>query len=243
MEMQAQASLPQRLLRLLFLLCIFSRLFSAEAAAPTLVSRLPGFDGDLPFHLETGYVSVEEENGAELFYYFIESEGDPRRDAVLLWLTGGDRCSVLSGLFFEIGPLKFVVEPYNEGSIPRLRYHTYSWTKFASILFVDSPVGAGFSFSRNTKGYDVGDVSASLQLRKFLNKWFTEHQDYLANPFYVGGDSIAARIVPFLALKISEDIEAGRRPTINLKGYLVGNPRTGEGIDLGRECHFFMEWG
>jgi carboxypeptidase C (cathepsin A) len=48
-------------------------------------------------------VTVDEENGAELFYYFIESEGDPRRDPVVVWLTGGDRCTVLSALFFEIG--------------------------------------------------------------------------------------------------------------------------------------------
>jgi serine carboxypeptidase-like clade 1 len=48
-------------------------------------------------------VTVDEENGAELFYYFIESEGDPGRDPVLLWLTGGDRCSALSALMFEIG--------------------------------------------------------------------------------------------------------------------------------------------
>jgi carboxypeptidase C (cathepsin A) len=38
------------------------------------------------------------------------------------------------------------------------------------ILFVDSPVGAGFSFSRDPKGYDVGDISASLQLQEFLIK-------------------------------------------------------------------------
>jgi hypothetical protein len=37
-------------------------------------------------------------------------------------------------------------------------------------LFIDSPVGAGFSFSRNSKGYDVGDVSSSLQLKTFLTK-------------------------------------------------------------------------
>jgi serine carboxypeptidase-like clade 1 len=48
-------------------------------------------------------VTVDEENDAELFYYFIESEGDPGRDPVLLWLTGGDRCSALSALMFEIG--------------------------------------------------------------------------------------------------------------------------------------------
>lgn len=59
------------------------------------------------------YVSVDEKNGVELFYYFIQSEGDPRHDPVLLWLTGGDRCSVLSGLAFEIGePLDFLLEKF-----------------------------------------------------------------------------------------------------------------------------------
>ncbi|KQJ91815.1 serine carboxypeptidase-like 3 isoform X2 [Brachypodium distachyon] len=219
--------------------------FEPEAAPPTttLVAALPGFDGALPFRLHTGYVGVDEENGAELFYYFIESEGDPRRDPLLLWLTGGDRCTVLSALFFEIGPLKLVVEPYNGTRVPRLRYHPYSWTRAASILFVDSPVGAGFSFSRNPRGYDVGDVSSSLQLKEFLTKWFTQHPDYLKNPFYIGGDSYAGKIVPFLAQKISEDIEAGLKPTVNLKGYLVGNPRTGEPNDYDSRVPFLHGFG
>ncbi|KAG8089749.1 hypothetical protein GUJ93_ZPchr0011g28602 [Zizania palustris] len=149
-------------------LCFFS---VTASVTRTNVARVPGFDGALPSRLQTGYVTVDEENGAELFYYFIESEGDPGSDPVLLWITGGDRCSVLSALFFEIGPLKLVVEPYN-GNLPRLRYHPYTWTKVANLLFVDSPVGAGFSFSRNPRGYDVGDVSASLQLVKFLSEGY-----------------------------------------------------------------------
>ncbi|RLM58486.1 hypothetical protein C2845_PM18G05790 [Panicum miliaceum] len=131
-------------------------------------------------HQDRRYVSVDEENGVQLFYYFIQSEGDPRSDPILLWLTGGDRCSVLSSLAFEVGPVKFVIEPYN-GSLPRLQYNVYSWTKAASIIFVDSPVGAGFSFSRKVKGYDVGDISASLQLKEFLAKTICEHcngEDY-----------------------------------------------------------------
>uniref|UniRef100_A0A0E0J1D3 Uncharacterized protein n=1 Tax=Oryza nivara TaxID=4536 RepID=A0A0E0J1D3_ORYNI len=254
------------LLLLLLLLSLFSGVSAEVPLTRTHVTSVPGFNGALPSRLETGfvrqkffaimfyltmtrYVTVDEENGAELFYYFFESEGDPGSDPVLLWLTGGDRCSVLSALFFEIGqqpnskqaplspksvrscgPLKLVIEPYN-GSLPRLHYHPYSWTKVASILFVDSPVGAGFSFSRDPKGYDVGDVSASLQLVKFLSNWFGGHPEYLTNPFYVGGDSYAGKIVPFIAQKISEDIEAGVRPTLNLKGYVVGNPTTGERID------------
>ncbi|XP_034577809.1 serine carboxypeptidase-like 18 isoform X2 [Setaria viridis] len=221
---------PFMALQLIFLLlCLLSLVSAAER---NLVANLPGFNGVLPFQLETGYVNVDEENGVELFYYFIQSEGDPRHDPVLLWLTGGDRCSVLSGLAFEIGPVKFVIEPYN-GSLPRLQYNPYTWTKAASIIFVDSPVGAGFSFSRSLKGYDVGDISASLQLKKFLAEWFSEHPDFLTNPFYIGGDSYAGKIIPFLAQKISEDLESGvSRPALNLKGYLVGNPGTGEGIDV-----------
>ncbi|KAI4997749.1 hypothetical protein ZWY2020_053091 [Hordeum vulgare] len=240
--MEAQVSRPLRLVFLL-LLCLFSALprgcpfLLAADAAPTLVAGLPGFDGPLPFRLETGYVTVDEQNGSELFYYFIESEGDPWRDPVVVWLTGGDRCSVLSALLFEIGPLRLIGEPYN-GTVPRLRYHPYAWTKVASVLFVDSPLGAGFSFSRDPRGYDVGEVSSSLQLKKFLTKWFTKHPDYLPNPFYIGGDSSGGKIVPFLAQKISEDIEAGMRPLINLKGYLVGNPATGESIDYGSRVPF-----
>ncbi|XP_047044288.1 serine carboxypeptidase-like 11 [Lolium rigidum] len=231
MAAQLQVSQP---LRLVFVLCFFSALASRSGsadAAPTLVDSLPGFDGTLPFRFETGYVTVDEENGAELFYYFIESEGDPCRDPLLLFIPGGDRCTFLQALMLEIGPLKFIIEPYDGTTTPRLQYHPYSWTKAASVLFLDSPVGAGFSFSRNPKGYDVGDVSSTLQVNKFLTKWFAEHPDYLANPFYVGGSSRSGKIAPFLAQIISEDIEAGIKPIVNLKGYLVGNPSTGESID------------
>ncbi|KAF3320459.1 Serine carboxypeptidase-like 19 [Carex littledalei] len=174
---------------------------------------------------------VDEVNGGELFYYFIESEGNPSEDPVLLWLTGGYRCSALSGLIFEIGPLKIVKVPYN-GSIPALEYHPYAWTKNASIIFLDSPLGAGFSYSSNPKGYEIGDTAATLQICKFLLQWVVDHPHYLAHPFYVAGDSYAGKIVPFVAQLISEGIEAGRQQLGNLKGYLIGNPSTGEKIDL-----------
>ncbi|CAD6220173.1 unnamed protein product [Miscanthus lutarioriparius] len=218
--------------RCLFLLCFLVAAFASSSSAGRVVTSLPGFDGDLPFHLETGYVEVDEDAGVELFYYFVQSESGAASDApFLFWLTGGDRCSVFSGLAYEIGPIRFVLEPYN-GTLPRLRYNQNSWSKVSHILFVDSPVGAGFSFSRDPKGYDVGDITSTLQLRDFLIKWFGDHPEYLANPFYIGGDSYAGKIVPFLGQMISEGIEVGSRPFPNLKGYLVGNAATGESIDF-----------
>uniref|UniRef100_A0ACD5UCT7 Uncharacterized protein n=1 Tax=Avena sativa TaxID=4498 RepID=A0ACD5UCT7_AVESA len=225
----------RRLLLLLCFLCLVSLTrrqlaLAATASSSKVVSSLPGFHGRLPFHLETGYVEVDEDNGAELFYYFVESEAGGENDPFLLWLTGGDHCSVLSGLAFEIGPFKFVKEPYN-GTVPSLEINPNSWTKVAHILFVDTPVGAGFSFSKHPQGYDVGQVSTSLQLHEFLIKWLTEHPKFLSSPLYIGGDSLAGIIVPFIAQKITEGIDAGRSPLLNLKGYLVGNPVTGEKID------------
>ncbi|PNT61619.1 hypothetical protein BRADI_5g17860v3 [Brachypodium distachyon] len=191
--------------RLLLLLCFLSLRQQVRAATTSrsmAVTTLPGFHGRLPFHLETGYVEVDEKNGAELFYYFVEAEAGGENAPFLLWLTGG-------------GPVSFVIEPYN-GTLPRLEINPYSWTKVANILFVDSPVGAGFSFSRTPEGYNVGEVSTSLQLHELLTKWLTDHPKFLANPLYIGGDSYAAKIVPLIAQKISEGIEAGRSPLLNL---------------------------
>nr|CAD1822371.1 unnamed protein product [Ananas comosus var. bracteatus] len=203
---------------------------AGAASAATLVTHLPGFDGRLPFRFETGYVGVDEEKGVELFYYFVESEGRPRDDPLVLWLTGGPRCSAFSGLVFEIGPLKFVTAEYN-GSLPSLVYFPYSWTKVSSIIFLDSPVGSGFSFSKQMEGYDVGDISSSMQVYTFIKKWFSDHPQFLSNPFYVAGDSYAGKVAPLIAQIISEGIESGQQPRLNLKGYLIGNPSTGEKYD------------
>lgn len=57
------------------------------------------------------YVSVGDNDEIELFYYFIESERNPVRDPLLLWLTGGPGCSGFSGLIYEIGMLSLSPPP------------------------------------------------------------------------------------------------------------------------------------
>ncbi|KAK1588120.1 hypothetical protein Q3G72_020007 [Acer saccharum] len=153
------------------LLVILSRLASSFST----VKYLPGFSGSLPFKLETGYIGVDENEDAQLFYYFIESEGNPREDPLLLWLTGGPGCTSLTGLL-EIGPLHFNLVEYN-GSLPTLRLHPPSWTKVASIIFLDAPVDTGFSYSGLLQGSKSSDIKNTNQIYTFLRKGYV-----LGNP-------------------------------------------------------------
>uniref|UniRef100_A0ACD5X8J8 Uncharacterized protein n=1 Tax=Avena sativa TaxID=4498 RepID=A0ACD5X8J8_AVESA len=196
----------------------------------TVISHLPGFDGPLPFSLQTGYVEVDKSNGVHLFYYFIQSERNPAEDPVLLWLTGGPGCSAFSGLVYEIGPLSFQSGSYIDG-VPELVYRPDSWTKVANIIFLDSPVGAGFSYSVTEDGYMSSDTEAVKQIGIFLTKWYEEHPEFLLNPLYISGDSYSGKIVPPLTFQISRGIEIGDEPVLNLKGYILGNPFTDRKVD------------
>ncbi|GAA0181553.1 serine protease [Lithospermum erythrorhizon] len=95
-------SLFMRILFLLVLLLI-KNIKNDLVIAQAIVQTLPGYNGTLPFKLETGYISVGDADDVQLFYYFIESERNPVKDPLVLWLTGGPGCSALSGLVFEIG--------------------------------------------------------------------------------------------------------------------------------------------
>ncbi|KAM3283303.1 serine carboxypeptidase-like 10 [Capsicum chacoense] len=189
----------------------------------TLVEFLPGFDGPLPFHLETGYIGVGESKEVQLFYYFVKSESDPRKDPIMIWLTGGPGCSSIFGLLYEIGPLAFAQKTFN-GSLPILVSTPYSWTKFASIIFLDQPLNTGFSITSTSKCTD--DLQASNYVYEFLLKWFDDHTEFISNPFYVSGDSYSGIIIPVIVQLISDGNEAANKQLINIKGYTLGNPAT-----------------
>ncbi|WVZ64622.1 hypothetical protein U9M48_014116 [Paspalum notatum var. saurae] len=193
------------------------------AADERVVTHLPGFQGRLPFQLRTGYVEVDESNGVRLFYYFTASEGSPADDPLMLWLSGGPGCTSFTGLVYQIGPLSFDLGGYT-GGLPKLVYRLESWTKVSNIIFLDSPVGTGFSYSVREQGYNSSDTRAVNQIVIFLKKWFDEHPEFLSNPLYIGGDSYSGIIVPTVTSEIAKGNEVGSEPYLNLKGYLVGNP-------------------
>ncbi|KAK7331422.1 hypothetical protein VNO77_25647 [Canavalia gladiata] len=210
---------------LLLPLLLLSQIWFQFASCGSIVEFLPGFQGPLPFVLETGYVGVGEREEVQSFYYFIQSESNPKEDPLMLWLTGGPGCSAFSGLALEIGPLKFKKEEYN-GSLPSLVLRPQSWTKVSSIIFVDLPVLTGFTYARTEFAAQRSDLKLVHQVHQFLRKWLIDHPNFLSNEVYIGGDSYSGIPIPAIVQEISQGNEKGVQPWINLQGYLLGNAFT-----------------
>nr|GMC78478.1 serine carboxypeptidase-like 18 [Ipomoea batatas] len=195
------------------------------------IETLPGFPGKLPFKLQTGYIGVGEFEQVQLFYYFIESERSPENDPLFLWLTGGPGCSALSGLLYEIGP--FTINYANStGEIPALELNPYAWTKVANIIFLDQPVGTGFSYSKTWEAYRCSDTLSAQYAYSFLIKWLLDHPKFLSNPLYITGDSYTGIIVPQIVQRIYDGLKSGIEPRLNIKGYVEGNPLTDKYADI-----------
>ncbi|KAK7316608.1 hypothetical protein RJT34_00197 [Clitoria ternatea] len=192
------------------------------ASAGSIVKNLPGYSGDLPFKLETGYIGVGEENEVQLFYLFVESQRNPSIDPLLLWLVGGPGCSALSAFFFENGPV--VMSNNYSGNIPKLELNPYAWTDTLNMMYIDIPVGTGFSYSETQEGYNSTDVLSVDHAYEFLQKWFIDHPKFRSNPFYIGGGSYSGKITGPLVQKVYEGYMARHMPLIHIKGYVLASP-------------------
>ncbi|KAK4271481.1 hypothetical protein QN277_020171 [Acacia crassicarpa] len=182
-----------------------------------LVTSLPG-QPHTDFKHFAGYVTVNETNGRALFYWFYEAVNNPQEKPLVLWLNGGPGCSSVGyGATQEIGP--FLVDTNGQG----LKYNNFSWNREANILFVESPVGVGFSYSNTTSDYEhLGDDFTANDAYKFLHKWFLKFPSYRTRTFYIAGESYAGKYVPELAeLIVDRNMDASLH--INLKGILVGS--------------------
>ncbi|PHU01131.1 hypothetical protein BC332_30918 [Capsicum chinense] len=82
------------------------------------------------------------------------------------------------------------------------------------------------SIFMDKEAYKCTDLQACDQVFEFLRKWFVNNPEFIPNPFYVSGDSYSGITVPVIVQLISDGIEAGKEPLINLKVYSLGNPKT-----------------
>ncbi|KAH0654705.1 hypothetical protein KY289_032383 [Solanum tuberosum] len=186
------------------------------------VSKLPGQGFNVNFAHYSGYVTVNEESERALFYWFFEAVDDPSSKPLVLWLNGGPGCSSIAfGLAEELGP--FHIE--KDGKT--LYWNPYSWNLAANVLFLDSPVGVGYSYSNTSSDHlNNGDTRTAADSLVFLLKWLERFPEYKGREFYISGESYAGHYVPQLSQAIVRHNHGLKTQVINLKGFMVGNALT-----------------
>ena len=185
--------------------------------AEHLIKNLPGLNFPVNFKMYSGYIQVNETHNKNLFYWFVESQRDPANDPVVLWLQGGPGGSSLYALFVEHGP--FRVDTDGE----TLYAFNQSWNKYANVLYVESPVHVGFSYSDTQKDVISTDQIVASENYVFIRKWLELFPEFRSNEFYLSGESYAGHYVPTLAREI---VKRDVNKQINMRGFLVGSPYT-----------------
>ncbi|XP_078274799.1 lysosomal protective protein isoform X1 [Rhinoraja longicauda] len=193
----------------LVVLILVVQVFIAESApAKDEIIYLPGLAKQPNFRQYSGYLNTSENK--YLHYWFVESQGNPARDPVVLWLNGGPGCSSLDGLLNEHGP--FLIQPDGK----TLKYNPYSWNMIANMLYLESPAGVGFSYDDDQQ-YRTNDTEVSFNNYLAVKKFFQFFPEYKKNAFYITGESYGGIYVPTLAERVMTDLK------INFKGMAVGN--------------------
>jgi len=195
------------------------------AASAQQINNLPGAPANIPFNMYSGYITVNASHGRNLFYWFVESQNKPATDPLVLWLNGGPGCSSLGGFLSENGPLTV----NTDGAT--LRLNPNAWNQIANVIYLESPAGVGFSYSKTPSDYNTGDVQTANDALAFLQQWLTEYPQYQSNPFWITGESYGGHYVPELAQTVWKANSAGGNPRINLVGFQVGNAWTNAALD------------
>ena len=187
---------------------------SAEKAVE--LSRVQGV-GSMPSY--SGYLTVNEKYGSNMFFWFFPAQEDPGDAPVLLWLQGGPGASSLFGLFVELGPIMVT----KEGKIVDM---PVTWNKKYSLLYIDNPVGTGYSFTKEDAGYAKHQDDVARDLYSCLTQFFSIFKSYQKNDFYVTGESYAGKYVPSISHQIIVGNAAGGNTHINFKGMAIGDGLT-----------------
>ncbi|KAF4962523.1 hypothetical protein FZEAL_10982, partial [Fusarium zealandicum] len=89
----------------------------------------------------SGYIRVDgAEEQASMFFWFFEARHKPEDAPVILYLNGGPGMSSTYRVFDGTGPCIF--PPGHDKPVA----NPLGFNEYANVLYVDQPVGTGFSF-------------------------------------------------------------------------------------------------
>ncbi|PHH69392.1 hypothetical protein CDD82_7787 [Ophiocordyceps australis] len=189
---------------------------AAGSAADYYVVNLPGVPDDSPpVKMHAGHIEVTPEHNGNMFFWHFQNKHIANRQRTVIWVNGGPGCSSEDGALMEVGP-------YRVKNEKTLVLNNGSWNEFANLLFVDNPVGVGFSYV-DTDSFVHELDSMALQFVTFLERFFEIFPEYMKDDIYIAGESYAGQYIPYIAKAILDHNKAKPGAAWSLRGLLIGN--------------------
>jgi carboxypeptidase C (cathepsin A) len=184
------------------------------------IHNLPGAP-KVSWRTFSGYIDVsapgETAGSRKMFYWFVESQNSPKTDPVMLWTNGGPGCTGLGGFLSEQGPFRATKNGES------LELNDFSWTKVANMVFIEQPVGVGFSTTDIKIEY--GDDQAAADNHRFVVGFFKRYPQYASQDFYISSESYGGHYMPTLARKLKQAANSSLAVP-QFRGVFLGNPLT-----------------
>ncbi|CAL4914739.1 unnamed protein product [Urochloa decumbens] len=161
-----------------------------------------------------GYVEVRP--GAHLFWWYYKS---PQRTSTpsqpwptVLWLQGGPGASGVGfGNFQEMGPLDVNLQPRNS-----------TWLQKADLIFVDNPVGVGYSYVENDSLLVTTDWEQAADATTLLKALVKEVPTLQGSPLFLVAESYGGKYAATLGASVARAARAGEL-NVTLGGLALGD--------------------
>ncbi|XP_021854241.1 serine carboxypeptidase-like 50 [Spinacia oleracea] len=203
---------------------IFSLCILLLNLTPTIISSSTPFPPESR-PTKSGYLIVNSTSKSSIYYTYYEAQqpiiSPLSKTPLLIWLQGGPGCSSMVGNFYELGP-------YRVNHKLELEKNHGSWNRVFGLLFLDNPIGTGFSIaaSQNEIPRDQHGVAKHLFLaiKSFIA---LDKPLFGTRPVYITGESYAGKYGPAIGYYIiRRNSEVQESDRVNLGGVAIGNGLT-----------------
>ena len=99
-------------------------------------------------------------------------------------------------MFTENGPYNF---RYNAGTVSErfeFEYNEYSWNNNANVLYLDQPIGTGFSAIDSYWELKWNQYDVAFDFYIFINHFFVRYPEFKGRELFITGESYAGHYIP-----------------------------------------------